>query len=206
MLHSLSQEELSRCIFPLGEMYKAEVRRLAEDLNLKSAKESDSQDICFVQGRYQDFIRQYSEVIQKPGPLVDLEGNHLGEHEGIAFYTRGQRSGLGLNGGPWYVLRTDLQSNHVVVGRREDLMERAFIVADMHWITAPRDKPFECMVQTRYRSREHACIVEPGPGDTVSVRLSDPSPDVTPGQSAVFYEDDWGIGGGIIREFIDPAP
>jgi tRNA-specific 2-thiouridylase len=201
MLHRLSQRELSRCIFPLGNMHKAEVRAMAEKLGLKSAKESDSQDICFVQGRYQEFIQQYSETVQKPGPLLDREGNQLGEHEGIAFYTRGQRSGLGLNGGPWYVVETNLQTNQVVVGRREDLLENAFTISDMHWGAAPRCEPFECVVQTRYRSRARSCIVEPALGTEATVRLSEASEDVTPGQSAVFYEEDWVVGGGIIQDF-----
>lgn len=197
MLHRLSQEELSHCVFPLGERYKTDVRNLAEQWNLRAAKQSDSQDICFVQGRYQDFIRQYSENTQSTGPIVDQSGNQLGEHAGIAFYTRGQRSGLGLNGGPWYVTDIDLRTNRVVVGTRADLETPAFQITDMHWIVEPRSRAFNCVVQTRYRGEERACRFTPC-DNHAEVRLEVPHDDVTPGQSAVFYDDDFVIGGGII--------
>ncbi len=201
MLHRLSQEELSHCLFPLGEMEKPEVRALAEGLALKSAKVGDSMDICFVQDTYQEFLKQYSEKPQRPGDIVDKAGTVLGRHEGIAYYTRGQRSGLGLSGGPWYVSGIDATTDIVVVGRRDDLLVSQVRVSDMHWVHPERHEPFECAMQTRYRSNETTVRVQPEGGGMVSVSLSEPSHDITLGQSAVFYDGADVVGGGIMCGF-----
>lgn len=128
MLYRLSPEQLKHCVFPLGGMLKPEVRALAEQWNLRSAKQSDSQDVCFVTDTYQTFLDQYTGKHQKPGKFVDKDGKVLGRHKGVPYYTRGQRKGLGLSGGPWYVLHTDVTSNQVVLGSREELATRRFSI------------------------------------------------------------------------------
>ena len=198
MLYRLSQDELSHCIFPLGSKEKSEVRALAEKFELKSAKVGDSMDICFVQDTYQEFLKQYSDKVYATGDFVDPDGNVLGQHKGLAFYTRGQRSGLGLNNGPWFITRLDPAENIIHVGPREDLAITAFDVFSTRWIYPPPTESFECTVMTRYRSREIPATVTPT-AEGASVKLTDKSVDVTPGQSAVFYNGDDVIGGGIIR-------
>jgi tRNA-specific 2-thiouridylase len=205
MLYRLSQEELSRCIFPLGDLFKTEVRRLAAEWGLSSAKQGDSQDVCFVQDRYQEFIRQYSEKVQRPGPFVDRTGRELGRHGGIAYYTRGQRSGLGLNGGPWYVIAIDVDTNAIVVGPREDLAASRFSIAEARWIHRVSAGSFRSTVQTRYRGREIECDVTVADAAHATVELASPSEDVTPGQSAVFYRGDDVVGGGIIVRVSSPS-
>ena len=198
MLHRLSQEELSHVIFPLGGKMKTEVREIAEELQLKSAKVEDSMDICFVQDSYQEFIKQYSPKIHTTGDFVDMEGNVLGQHKGQAFYTRGQRNGLGLSGGPWFVISIDTQSGNIRLGRREDLMIDEFNVYDLHWTYPETDQPFDCTVETRYRSKQFQATVTPTGDGKATVKLDEKSHDITPGQSAVFYNGDDVIGGGII--------
>ena len=197
MLHRLSQDELAHCLFPLGDLLKTDVRDLAQNWNLQAAKVADSQDVCFVADRYQDFIDQYSENVQAPGPFVDTAGRAMGEHKGIAYYTRGQRSGLGLHGGPWYVLRTDAQSNSITLGRREDLCVSAFEMQQLRWVYAETDS-MAVDVQTRYRGADQACRFTRVADDALRVDLDAASGDVTPGQSAVFYAGDDVVGGGII--------
>tara|TARA_B100000809_G_C15120880_1_gene524252 strand:- start:1403 stop:2497 length:1095 start_codon:yes stop_codon:yes gene_type:complete len=197
MLYRLSQEELSHCRFPLGDLLKTEVRTLAQKWNLQAAKVADSQDVCFVADRYQDFIAQYSDNVQVPGPFVDAEGHPMGEHQGIAYYTRGQRSGLGLHGGPWYVLRTDAATNTITLGRRDDLFETAFEVQQLRWVYPEVDE-MVVDLQSRYRGVEQACRFTRAGDDVLRVELEAPSADITPGQSAVFYLGDDVVGGGII--------
>jgi tRNA-specific 2-thiouridylase len=201
MLHRLSQEELSHCVFPLGDLLKSEVRALAAQFNLKSAKTKDSQDVCFVQDTYQNFIQQYSET-QTPGNFVDPKGNILGQHKGIAFYTRGQRNGLGLSGGPWYVFKMNLEENTVVLSSREELLEKRFRANRLRWIYPEIPNAFDCMVQTRYHARENPCRIFHEAKDQIVVELADPSSEISPGQSAVFYMGDEVVGGGIITGFL----
>jgi tRNA-specific 2-thiouridylase len=200
MLHRLSQEELSHVIFPLGDKMKTEVRALAESLKLQSAKIEDSMDVCFVQDTYQEFIRQYSDKVHAEGDFVDMHGNVVGRHKGLAFYTRGQRSGLGLSGGPWFVISIDTHSGTIRLGRREDLMTDHFSIYDMHWVYPETTEPFTCSVETRYRSKSFDATVTPRGDGRADIRLTETSHDITPGQSAVFYNGDDVIGGGIICE------
>ena len=201
MLHRLSQEELSHCLFPLGSVEKSVVREIAEQYQLTSAKIGDSMDICFVQDTYQDFLKQYSEKPQKPGDIVNASGDVLGQHNGIAYYTRGQRSGLGLSGGPWYVSGIDASTNTVTVGRRDDLLVSSVRVTDLHWTYPETAEPFTCRMQTRYRSREAEVTVTPLGGGEALITLGEPSHDITLGQSAVFYKGADVIGGGIMCGF-----
>lgn len=198
MLYRLSQKELSHCLFPLGEKLKQDVRELAAQFKLKSAKIEDSMDVCFVKDTYGQFIRDYTGKKPEPGHIVNQEGKVLGSHEGIIHYTRGQRSGLGLSGGPWYVLALKPSKNEVVVGRISDLTLESFNIRQTNWIYDPMGLPTELRVQTRYRNREIKCSLEQTGEDVYRVHLQEPSIDVTKGQSAVFYHNDDCVGGGII--------
>jgi tRNA-specific 2-thiouridylase len=201
MLHRLSQEELSHTLFPLGNFFKSEVREMALKFNLKSAKIGDSQDLCFVQDTYQNFIRQYSEKFYAPGNFVDQSGNILGQHKGLVFYTRGQRNGLGLSGGPWYVLKLNCQENTVVLSSRDALLEKRFRADRLRWIYPEIPDGLECRVQTRYHTQETNCRIFHEGKDQIVVELATPSSEVSPGQSSVFYANDEVIGGGIITGF-----
>jgi len=206
MLYRLSREMLSRFVFPLGDYLKADVVKMAAAYGLEYSQVKESQDACFVDTDYVDFIARYTGLKAgnrnsaadafEPGEIVDPEGNVLGHHRGTVHYTVGQRRGLGLGDGPWYVSRLDLQNHRLVVAGRSKAQSSRLAVEELNWfIEAPR-KPFSCQVKIRYQSGEIPCRVEPGEKG-VQVQLEDPE-FVTPGQSAVFYREDLVLGGGII--------
>ena len=200
MLHQVPVTMLPRLDLPLGGSLKAEVVREAEAAGLSAAHAPESQDACFVQGDYAEFLRARSgrEDLADEGDIVDEEGRRLGRHRGVLRYTVGQRSGLGLADGPWYVARIQAQANRLVVARR---VERgAFAVEAVNWFGAgaPTGK-LACEVKIRYRSSAVPCSVEPEdlPG-RFRVTLREPLT-VTPGQSAVFYRGELVLGGGVIQ-------
>lgn len=201
MLALLSQEQLARLVLPLGGMTKAEVRVMAADLGLPVAEKPESQDNCFVEGDYRDFLRERG-VEDKPGDIVDASGTVLGRHEGLANYTVGQRKGIGVAGPePYYVLEKRLAQNELVVGVAREALVGAVSVGSMNWqafetLDAPRD----AMAKLRYRSRPAACIMEPEGGKRVRIALRSPQPTTAPGQYAVLYEGDTVLGGGMIEE------
>lgn len=201
-LHVLSQRELASTVFPLAELSKAEVRELAREFSLASADRPDSQDLCFVGqvGDYREFLHQIDPLISRPGPIQDASGQVIGQHEGLASYTIGQRKGLGISGPePYYVLRKDPSSNTLVIGFKADLGQERFSTHATNWIsgTAP-DGPLQAEVKVRYQSSPVPGLVHPqGEGET-RVQLAKPLPDITPGQAAVFYQGDVCLGGGII--------
>lgn len=214
-LYGLSQEQLSRALFPLGDMTKEEVRRIAGELGLPTADKPESQDICFVSTNYRDFLKGRDKDPLPSGKFVDVRGEVLGEHEGITHYTVGQRRGLG--GGfpkPMYVVRVDPATNTVVLGDRRDLMQTVFEVDPVNWVGV--DRPgggISCRIKVRYGGPERRGVVEATAGGA-RVTLEEPHRAVTPGQSAVFY-DETGLvlGGGLIaaplveiRSHVDPAP
>lgn len=200
MLYRLSQEQLKKCVFPLGELYKTEVRNLAKNWHLKAAEKKDSQDACFVSTTYQDFLDSYSGKKFPKGNLIDKDGHILGQHKGIAYYTRGQRKGLQLSGGPWYVIQINTDDQTILLGSKSDLLTKTFKIEDCHWIIQKLDKKFRCKVQTRYHAKEINCEVERLSDNKAKIQLEEPSPDVTPGQSAVLYQDDRVVGGGVIQD------
>ncbi len=196
MLYRLPKELLSRCVFPLGDKYKTDVKKEAAELGMPSSSVKESQDICFIEGSYGDFIEEYTGKQYKPGSIYDTQGNKLGLHRGYIHYTIGQRKGLGLGSGPWYVTQVIPEKNRVIVGREEEQGQTEFTVRDLNWfIDAPGR--LEASVRVRYNSGEHPCTVE-GHGDgTATVHLAEKTV-ITPGQSAVFYDGDIVLGGGII--------
>ncbi len=202
VLHILNQEQLSRSLFPIGEYPKAQIRGFAESFGLPTAKRPDSQDLCFLAGGdYRDFLRRNAPQIGRPGPITDRDGKVLGEHQGLAYYTIGQRKGLGVASSvPLYVLAKDAATNTLVVGSEEELGSRELIARDVDWISgeAPKES-FRAHVKTRYTAKEAAATVTPLEGGRVEVRFDAAQRDITPGQAAVFYAGEVVLGGGMIR-------
>ncbi|HEQ71783.1 MAG TPA: tRNA 2-thiouridine(34) synthase MnmA [Spirochaetia bacterium] len=199
MLYRLPKSVLGRLVFPLGDLLKDEVKAIARERNFSVAEEEESQDACFVEGRYPDFIagRTGRKAGNQPGKIVDRQGRIRGEHRGFLHYTIGQRQGLGLSDGPWYVTGIISETNTVTVGRREELGRTRFRAGELNWFIPPPVRPVTVQVKIRYRSTEVCGTVRPETDGTVGVELETPEA-VTPGQSAVFYRDDLVLGGGII--------
>ncbi|MHB9029204.1 MAG: tRNA 2-thiouridine(34) synthase MnmA [Candidatus Latescibacterota bacterium] len=207
-LWGLRSEDLSATLFPLGAMTKEETRAEAKKRNLPTANRTESQEICFITDNdYGRFLRyrlgDMLPLTLKPGKILDTAGRIIGEHRGAAYFTIGQRKGLGLAlGRPAYVVRVDAEANTVVLGSAEDLLSGSMRVTGMNW---PRGFPpaaeFECVVRIRYRNRGSAATVRVTP-EGAQVIFAAPQSAVTPGQSAVFYDGDTVIGGGIIEQAI----
>ena len=201
MLALLSQEQLARLVLPLGAMTKADVRIIAADLGLSVAEKPESQDNCFVEGDYRDFLRARG-VEDAPGDIVDCAGRVLGRHDGLANYTVGQRKGIGIAAPePYYVVEKRAASGQLVVGFADEALIGAVRVGAMNWQAC--DAPVEprgAMAKLRYRSRPVACIMEPEGGQRVRIALQTPQPTTAPGQYAVMYRGDTVLGGGMIEE------
>ncbi len=204
-LYRLPQPYLQRTLFPLGGLHKEDIRKIAQDLGLMNlVAKRESYDVCFIRSDdYRDFIKQYSakQKLQiKPGPIVDINGKVVGRHNGVMFYTIGQRRGLGIAlGYPAYVVDIDARNNRIVVGPREALARNELFVTNiamMKYESLP-ESGMEAIVKIRYRDRGVPAIIKPD-GDGIKVIFTVPAYGVTPGQSAVFYEDRDVIGGGII--------
>lgn len=202
-LYTLDQRILSQSIFPLSGLHKSQVRSLARERALPVFDKKDSTGICFIgERRFKDFLLQY--LPPQPGDIVDLHGNCLGRHDGLMYYTLGQRHGLRLGGPgePWYVVDKDMQSNCLYVVQGHDhpaLMSTTLRARQLHWVQgfAP-PAPYRCCAKTRYRDRDHACVIEHIDHDTATVCFDEPQRAVTPGQSVVFYQGERCLGGGTI--------
>jgi tRNA-uridine 2-sulfurtransferase len=200
-LFSLRQEQLSRAMFPLGEHSKSDTRDVARACNLKTADKEESMEICFVpDNNYGRFLQEAKLVDKSRGDIVDVYGSKLGEHDGVAFYTIGQRKGLGISSvKPLYVIELDANNNRVVVGD-DTLLERdEFVVQYCNWI--PFEQPpesFEAMAKIRYNHPGAMATVYPQADGTARVKLHTPQRAVTPGQACVFYQEDLVVGGGWI--------
>jgi tRNA-specific 2-thiouridylase len=200
-LWPLTQDQLARARFPIGEMTKPEVREYARRRGLATADTPESQELCFVSGDYREFLRARAPHAFRPGPIVDEAGHEVGVHAGLAGYTVGQRRGLGATGGgaPRFVVRLDPERNAVVVGPPESLEARGLVATDVNLIAlAALDGPLDVHARIRHSAPLVPARVCPeGPG-RVEVRFAQPQRAVTPGQSVVFYRGDLVIGGGII--------
>lgn len=203
VLHLLNQEKLAHSLFPVGEFPKTEIRRLAESFHLPTASRADSQDLCFLAGEdYRDFIRRNAPEIAKPGMIKTQAGEVVGEHAGLAYYTIGQRKGLGLAPAvPFYVTGKDQISNTLIVGAAKGLGRRECLVKDINWVSGEaRLSPFRGEVKTRYTAKEAWAEVTPlNDGETARILFDEPVRDLTPGQAAVFYNGEILIGGGEIQ-------
>lgn len=198
----LTQEQLSRTLFPLGDLSKPQVRAIAEAHGLVSAQKRDSQDICFVpDGDYVGFIERCTGQPSQTGPFIGPQGEVLGQHRGFIRYTKGQHKGLALPiEPPLYVLRKDPASHAVYLGHNGDLFTTELVAGDWNWIAIPAlDAPIEVTVKTRYSQREAAAVAEPLPEGRVRVRFAEPQRAVTPGQFAVLYDGENVVGGGVIE-------
>ena len=201
VLHVLTQARLSQALFPVGEYNKPQIRELARSFNLPTAARPESQDLCFLAGQdYRDFIRRNAPQIAQPGPILDRAGQTLGEHHGLAYYTIGQRKGLGIPSSvPLYVLAKDAATNTLVVGLEAELGSGRLTAGDVNWISgAAPARPERLQVKTRYTAREAWAMVTPLENGRVDVRFEEPQRDLTPGQAAVFYAGEVVLGGGLI--------
>ncbi len=207
-LHRLTQAQLSRAMFPVGHLPKAEVRRIAERIGLANARKKDSTGICFIGERpFREFLNRYLPT--RPGPILDEHGHAVGEHVGLAFYTLGQRKGIGIGGrqgaagDAWYVARKDMATNTLYVVQGHDhpwLMCSRVRAADAHWIAgAPPADDGTLAAKTRYRQADASCRLERAAGERFELAFDAPQWAATPGQSAVLYRGEVCLGGGVIE-------
>lgn len=202
-LHALNQEQLRHSLFPLGELTKAKVRRMAEELDLPVANRPESQEICFIPDNdYPAFLKDYVGDEVKPGPVLDGRGNTLGEHRGIIFYTIGQRRGLGISAGePLYVVAINREENAIIVGSKEEAYAVEFTASELNWIALDEPKrPMRVNAKIRYRHQEAEALVTPSGENRVRVEFKEPQMAIAPGQAVVFYDGDTVIGGGSIEQ------
>jgi tRNA-specific 2-thiouridylase len=206
-LHRLNQTQLSRTLFPIGHLRKTEVRRIAAELGLPNAKKKDSTGICFIGERpFREFLNRYLPT--QPGPIRDADGRVVGEHVGLAFYTLGQRKGIGLggtkqgSGEPWFVARKDMATNTLWVVQGHDhpwLMSDRLHALDAAWVAGvPPASGTRLAAKTRYRQGDAGCTVTAVDGERFDLVFDDPQWAVTPGQSAVLYDGEVCLGGGVI--------
>jgi tRNA-specific 2-thiouridylase len=209
-LWELTQEQLSRAYFPLGEMHKEEVRDVARGARLYTAEKAESQEICFVpDGKYSEFIDRYldhesrTEEMPAVGEIVDLSGAVVGEHTGIHRYTIGQRRGLGIaNEKPLYVIQIERVKNQIVVGEADDLESTEFTAKGVNWIAFDTpSEPVRANVKVRYRHEPSPATIYPLSNNRAKIVFDEPQRAITPGQATIFYNDDEVVGGGwIVRE------
>lgn len=201
VLYSMTQDELAHTLLPLGGYDKQEIRAIAQQRGLVNARKKDSQDICFIpDGDHGKFLCEHCGAQAVPGDFIDKDGNVLGQHRGIVYYTVGQRRGLGISAPQrLYVLDKNAADNTVTVGYESDLLCSEFTVCDVNWIAWEHvTQPVHCAVRTRYHGNETPAVLLPE-GDVVRVRLETPQRAVSPGQAAVFYDGDIVLGGGTIQ-------
>ncbi len=206
-LYRLDQRQLKHCLFPLGEHHKSEIRRLAVDFGLPNHDRRDSQGICFLgKIRYDDFVRNY--LGERPGEIRDIgSGHRLGSHRGYWFHTVGQRRGLGLGGGPWYVVGKDVSENVLYVAHGEELAaytDGRFRVEDVHWIGPPASAE-RLEVKVRHGPRTCGCRITRLPGGDLEVQLDEGDSGIADGQAAVLYQGERCLGGGTIAAPTPPG-
>lgn len=210
-LHAVSPEALGKTLFPIGDYTKPEIRAFAHQLGLVTQAKKDSTGICFIgEKRFKSFLQEF--ILAKPGPIKNATGELLGTHDGLMFYTLGQRQGLGIGGlknstdDPWYVVDKETASNTLVVAQGSQhprLYAQGLVCGPIHWLT-PRqnDLPLTCYAKTRYRQLEQACMISPQDGLSHYVLFSNPQRAITPGQYVVFYDKNQCLGGAVIEQII----
>jgi tRNA-specific 2-thiouridylase len=199
----LTQERLARVIFPLGRHTKAEIRQIAEAKQLPVFNRPDSQDLCFLgDGDYRAFLQRRAPEIAQPGPILNRSGQVLGQHQGLAFYTIGQRKGLGLAAPePLYVLQLDSASNSLVVGGLDELGQKELTAGQVTYVSGrPPAEPVQITAKIRYKAKEVEAMLTPLPDARARLAFEQPLRDITPGQAVVFIDGDQILGGGIIEK------
>ncbi|MDH4230447.1 MAG: tRNA 2-thiouridine(34) synthase MnmA [Nitrospirota bacterium] len=206
VLYVLGQDTLDRLILPLGDYRKDEIRAIARSLDLPAADRPESQEICFIEDKnYFQFIEKLSLAAGAPGPVTDVSGKVLGTHKGLYCYTIGQRKGLGISSlEPRYVIKIDPLKNTLCVGSKEEAKNRSFFVEDVNWLLSPEESFFRATVKVRSMMEARPAAIEIR-GDGVMVVFDEPQWAPAPGQSAVFYDGDTVIGGGIIVAALQAA-
>ena len=219
-LHRLNQAQLSKTLFPVGELPKTEVRRIAAEIGLPNAKKKDSTGICFIGERpFRDFLNRY--IAKEPGPIKDPNGRTIGKHVGLSFYTLGQRQGLGIGGirekgaqkggnehEPWFVARKDMKKNILWVVQGHDhpwLLSPSLRAEDLSWVAGEAPQVADIAAKTRYRQADAPCTLQTD-ATGITLHFTEPQWAVTPGQSAVLYDGDVCLGGGVITTEAANAP
>ncbi|MBA4194579.1 MAG: tRNA 2-thiouridine(34) synthase MnmA [Comamonadaceae bacterium] len=219
-LHRLTQAQLAKTLFPVGELPKTEVRRIAAEIGLPNARKKDSTGICFIGERpFRDFLNRY--IAKEPGPIKDERGRTIGQHVGLSFYTLGQRQGLGIGGvkakgaqkggsehEPWFVARKDMAANTLWVVQGHDhpwLLSPRLSAQDASWVAGEPPTPGRLGAKTRYRQSDAACAVQADVGGGFALDFDTPQWAVTPGQSAVLYDGEVCLGGGVITTSAETA-
>ena len=211
-LHAVAGEQIAKTLFPVGEIEKPEVRRIAEKNGLITADKKDSTGICFIgERRFKDFLEQY--IPAQPGDIITDEGEIIGQHSGLMFHTLGQRQGLGIGGlknhteDAWYVVDKDMANNQLVVGQgnqHAQLFTNALVLSHIDWVDDVPSLPYSCHAKTRYRQADQACtLTYDKQTKAYTVLFEDAQRAVTPGQSVVFYHGDTCLGGGVIEQRLD---
>lgn len=205
---TLQQHQLEKSLFPVGELEKPRVREIAAEHNLPVATKKDSTGICFIgERKFKDFLQRFLPA--QPGDMVTPEGKVVGRHEGLMYYTYGQRKGLGIGGGhghsnaPWFVVEKDLENNRLIVAQGEEhplLYHQALIANHLFWTAGCLPEKKQLKAKIRYRQAEQPCRLIPLANDRLAVVFDQPQRAITPGQSIVFYDDDECLGGGIIQQ------
>ncbi|GAA4903754.1 tRNA 2-thiouridine(34) synthase MnmA [Ferrimonas pelagia] len=210
-LYTLGEDQVAQTLFPVGELEKPEVRRIAEEQGLITAGKKDSTGICFIgERKFKDFLAKYLPA--QPGNIETPEGEVIGQHDGLMYHTLGQRKGLRIGGmkdagdQPWYVVDKDVERNVLIVGQGADhprLFSNGMMVSQLHFVDRQGpQQTTELTVKTRYRQQDVPCTVTPTANGELEVRFHQPVSSVTPGQSAVFYHDEICLGGGVIESVI----
>ncbi|OGB19887.1 MAG: tRNA 2-thiouridine(34) synthase MnmA [Burkholderiales bacterium RIFCSPLOWO2_12_67_14] len=219
-LHRLNQAQLSKTLFPVGELPKTEVRRIAAQIGLPNAKKKDSTGICFIGERpFRDFLNRY--IAKEPGPIKDPNGRTIGKHVGLSFYTLGQRQGLGIGGirekgaqkggnehEPWFVARKDMEKNILWVVQGHDhpwLLSPSLRAEDLSWVAGEAPQVADIAAKTRYRQADAPCTLQTD-ATGITLHFTEPQWAVTPGQSAVLYDGEVCLGGGVITTEAANAP
>ena len=207
-LYGLNQEQISSALFPVGDLEKPNVRERAEKLGFDNFDKKDSTGICFIGERdFKEFLQQY--IPAKPGIMVTTSGTKVGEHDGLMYYTLGQRKGLGIGGGhsngdgdgAWYVLDKDLTNNKLIVGQGHDhagLYQKCLTASGLHWISGEAPTTENLKAKIRYRAQDATCRITDMNDETISVQFEEPRFAIAPGQSVAFYEGDVCLGGAVI--------
>ena len=208
-LHGLNQDQISNTLFPIGGLVKSDVRKRAEELGFGNFEKKDSVGICFIGERnMQDFLKQY--IPANPGHIVTSKGLNIGKHDGLMYYTIGQRKGLGIGGGhsklggAWYVIAKDLINNHLIVGQGHDnpaLYHKALKASKLHWISGEPPTSKRLKAKIRYRSNDAPCKITGISDTTITIKFDESCFGITPGQSVVFYNGETCLGGAIIDSY-----